>query len=494
LILAMFHLRYLAAELRRRRGRTILTALGLGVGVGLVITVTALSAGLDDAQDEILEPLTGVGTDMTVNRPISFDEGEATAGAEPGAGLSAKEQKQLEKENGGPGLDFSRMGDPGEKFETDRFISTDLSFPAKEAKRVAATQGVEGVSAALTVDVLHLEGKIPDTSGGPVIQAGAPPGGGEQGGQIGFEPLTVTGIDAAQSDLGLVKADQIVDGRFLRPADRGTAIVSQSYADENGLGVGDTVKVASRKFEIAGISSAPLGGTSSDVYVPLSTLQKLSDREGRVNQLQVRAASVDDVGSVASAIEDEFSGSEVTTASDVADRVSGSLVSAQNLSDTLGTALAIVALGAAVGLATLLTLSSVSKRTRELGTLKALGWRQWPVVRQVSAESLAQGLLGGAAGIVIGLAGSALIGALNITLEASAGAEAATVAGPGIAMRGPGDQVVSGTSTVVLGAPVDGGLIALAVVLAVAGGLVAGAIGGVRAARLRPAVALRSVE
>jgi ABC-type antimicrobial peptide transport system permease subunit len=490
----MFHLRYLVAELRRRRGRTILTALGLGVGVGLVITVTALSAGLDDAQDEILEPLTGVGTEMTVNRPISFDEGEATAGAGPDAGLSAKEQKQLEKENGDPGVAFDRLGDPGERFETDRFITTDLSFPAREANRVGATDGVDAVSAALTVSVLHLEGKVPDSSGGPVIQTGPPPSGGEAGGQIGFEPLTVTGIDAAQSDLGLVKADQIVDGRFLRASDRDSAIVSQSYADENDLGIGDEVKVASKEFRIAGISSAPLGGTSSDVYVPLETLQRLSDREGRVNQLQVRAANVDDVGSVARAIEDDFSGSEVTTASDVADRVSGSLVSAQNLSDTLGAALAIVALGAAVGLATLLTLSSVSKRTRELGTLKALGWRQWLVVRQVSAESLAQGLLGGAAGIVIGLAGSALIGALDITLEATAGAEASTTAGPVIAPGGPGDQVVSGTSTVVLGAPVDGALIALAVALAIAGGLVAGAIGGVRAARLSPAVALRSVE
>jgi ABC-type antimicrobial peptide transport system permease subunit len=489
----MFHLRYLAAELRRRRGRTILTALGLGVGVGLVITVTALSAGLDDAQDEILEPLTGVGTDMTVNRPISFDDGEASAGVGPGAGLSAKEQKQLEKENGGAGLDFSELGDPGEHFETDRFISTDLSFPAKESKRIAATEGVEAVSSALTVEVLHLEGEVPDTSEGPVIRTGPPPSG-EAGGEIGFDPLTVTGVDASQTDLGIVEADQIVDGRFLRSSERDAAIVSQAYADENGLGVGDDVKVGSKEFRIAGISSAPLGGTSSDVYVPLATLQKLSDREGRVNQLQVRAASVDDVDAVANAIEDEFGGSEVTTASDVADRVSGSLVSAQNLSDKLGAALAIVALGAAVGLATLLTLSSVSKRTRELGTLKALGWRQWLVVRQVSAESLAQGLLGGAAGILIGLGGSALIGALDITLEATAGAEQTVAGGPGMAIRGPGDQVVSGTSTVVLGAPVDGGLIALAVVLAVAGGLIAGTIGGIRAARLRPAVALRSVE
>ena len=41
----MFYLSYIASELRRRRGRTFLTALGLGVGVGLVVTVAALSDG-----------------------------------------------------------------------------------------------------------------------------------------------------------------------------------------------------------------------------------------------------------------------------------------------------------------------------------------------------------------------------------------------------------------------------------------------------------------
>ena len=59
----MFYTRYVLAELRRRRGRTILTALGLGVGVALVVAVTSLSQGLSNAQDEVLEPLTGVGTE-----------------------------------------------------------------------------------------------------------------------------------------------------------------------------------------------------------------------------------------------------------------------------------------------------------------------------------------------------------------------------------------------------------------------------------------------
>ena len=68
----MFYLRYIASELRRRKGRTFLVALGLGVGVAFVIAVNALSNGLDTAQAQVLRPLTGLGTDMSVTRPLNI--------------------------------------------------------------------------------------------------------------------------------------------------------------------------------------------------------------------------------------------------------------------------------------------------------------------------------------------------------------------------------------------------------------------------------------
>ncbi len=224
----------------------------------------------------------------------------------------------------------------------------------------------------------------------------------------------------------------------------------------------------------------------------LGRLQKLSDREGRVNNLEVRATNVDSVATVASSISSDFKGAEVTTASELADSVSGSLVDAKNLSSSLGTALALVSLLGAFAIAGLLTLSAVNKRTRELGTLKALGWRRSRVIGQITGESVAQGLLGGAVGALIGVGAAALIGSLGISLEATAQA-AAGVAGFG-PPGAPGGAADAASTTVQLGAPVDVGLIAAAIGLAVLGGLIAGAIGGARAARLRPAEALRSVE
>ena len=113
----------------------------------------------------------------------------------------------------------------------------------------------------------------------------------------------------------------------------------------------------------------------------------------------VRAKSGTSVGGVQQEIQKLYPNAQVASAKDVADQISGSLVNASNLSHRLGVALSILAAVAAFLLAALLTLASVNKRVRELGTLKALGWSKGLVVRQVVGESLAQGVAGGLLGV-----------------------------------------------------------------------------------------------
>ena len=148
-------------------------------------------------------------------------------------------------------------------------------------------------------------------------------------------------------------------------------------------------------------------------------------------------------------------------------------------------------------IASLLTLSSVAKRIREFGTLKALGWSQWLIVRQVTGESLFQGLLGGAIGVCLGIAGAAAIAALSPSLTATV-SNGAQQAGGFFGGGGPGPfgqgQVAAQATEVALGAPVSVTLVVAAVGLAVLGGLIAGAVGSLRASRLRPADALRHID
>jgi len=184
----------------------------------------------------------------------------------------------------------------------------------------------------------------------------------------------------------------------------------------------------------------------------------------------------------------------VTTADDLASQVSGSLASASNLSGNLGTWLSASALIAAFAVARLLTISAVGRRIREFGTLKALGWRTRRVVGQVMGEAVVQGILGGILGIGLGVGGTFLVSRLLPSLKATVGA-----AGTGSAVTAPGPigqalQAASHTVTVPLRALLSASLFALAIGLALAGGVLAGLLGGWRAARLRPAEALRRVE
>jgi len=57
----------------------------------------------------------------------------------------------------------------------------------------------------------------------------------------------------------------------------------------------------------------------------------------------------------------------------------------------------------------------------------------------------------------------------------------------------PGGETVAATSELVLQAPLTIGVVLIAVGLAILGGVLAGGVGGWRAARLRPAEALRTI-
>lgn len=490
----MFYFRYLGAELRRRPGRTALTALGLAVGVGLVVTVGALSKGLEAAQDEVLEPLTGVGTDLSVSRPIAVPNDSAGGGSgDPFSRLSAEDRRQLQRENREHNRQFNlgELGKPGERFSSDSFLSTKLSFPASELAGIRALDGAEDAAATLTLSAVHVEGEVPEGGAPPAAGAHA---GGAFGGAGGFEldNLSVSGIDVRKPALAMVTPDQITTGRYLSRTPRqarGEAVLDLAYARQKGIGVGEEIEVGGKRFEVVGLASAPLGGDASNVFVELGRLQELSGREGRINGVRVRATSSRAVAGLAGEIEGRIEGAAVVTAADLADRVGGSLDDAENLSSKLGTALAVVAVLAAFLITTLLTLSSVQKRIRELGTLKALGWRQRLVVRQITGESLVQGALGGLLGAAIGILAAGIVEAIGPRLQASVERQPSAGFGP----FGQGN-VTAGSTEVVLGAPVDVELLALGIGLALVGGLLAGAAGGLRAARLRPAEALRSAE
>ncbi|MEV0918175.1 ABC transporter permease [Streptomyces sp. NPDC049967] len=483
---------YLRRELRRRRKAALVVASGLGLGIALVIIVSSVSSGMGKAQDKVLESLYGLGTDMTVTK----------AAAAPGSGTERPRFEFDAKENG----DDSTQS-------TDRVMVQGFqTLAATTVDKVGKQDGVADAVGGLSMTVMKVDGQFKrgefkqdggtsQGGGRGGFGGGGQPQGEVKGGGASFDvnSYTVYGTDVTKQDLGPLTSSKITSGRTFTSTETNgkVAVVDAAYAKEKKLTVGKTVTVHGTKFTIVGVSAADSGDAAANLYIPLQQAQTLADAKDKVTTVYVKAADSQQIDGVKTAIQKNITGTTVTTSADLADTVSGSLSTASDLASSVGKWLSIAVLIAAFLVAGLLTSSAVSRRVREFGTLKALGWKSGRVTRQVVGEALVNGLMGGVLGIAVGLAGAYVVTAVSPTLTAQLGASGGGGGGFRGGMTGgggPGRQSAAKSLDIALTAPVSLSIILIAVALAVAGGLIAGAFGGWRASRLRPADALRRVE
>jgi putative ABC transport system permease protein len=509
---------YLWRELRRRARQAIFIAIGLALGIGLVITVTAAAAGVKNAQAGVLHSLYGVGTDITVTKTPTVGSGGPT-----GFGFNFRSGT-------------TKAPAAGTKIDTETLRSTAYgTIASSSVTTIGDMKDVAAAAGGLLLDDNKITGTMPainfnSGSGGFGGAGGGSGGTGGTGGGQSFRTsfkqssFTVDGVDIAAGELGPLSTGKLTSGATFTSADASAhdLVVDSNYATQNKITVGSTLVVDKVNFKVIGIVSEPSGDDLADVYIPLGVAQSLSSLKSDVNTIYVAATSGTDIDSVASAIGKDLPSATVTDQNTLASQVTGSISSAASLANNLGKWLAVAVLIAAFLLAVLLTMSAVSRRIREFGTLKALGWKSRRVVFQVMGESIAIGIVGGAIGVGLGFLGASLVEKFSKPLTASLGSTTGSATpggvrqftgGGGFGGGGGGGFGGSGgtggtggfrgafghaantipTVTEHLTAPVTIGAVLAAVVLAVLGGLIAGSFGGWRAARLRPAAALSKV-
>ena len=500
---------YLRRELAGRRRQTAIIAIGMALAIALVIIVNSVAAGVKTAQASVLESVYGVGTDITVTQtPTPPAEGE-----------------QGDRGRFQFGAGDGTTSDDGTTAVSQSRLSAGFGSSTFDASALDTVAGIDDVAAAsgtLALTNTTFNGEMPQfnqngggqTDGAPTDQGAAPPQGGADGaGGSAFDvdSFTVLGLDPAADAIGPLSAVALADGRTLDTGDSGkdVAVLDADYATSAELAVGGTINIGGTDFEVVGTvtSNSADAASASNVYIPLDVAQTLSGEDGNISTIYVQAASSTDIAQVQADIEKALPDATVSTQADLASSVSGSLGTASDLVANLGLWLSVAVLIAAFLIAILFTISGVTRRTREFGTLKAIGWSNPRIVGQVAGESLVQGLIGGALGVVIGVVGITIINIIAPTLSGSASTGGIGAAGAGGAGGGPGGAAAGGgrsfggpmaaatqaTTDIVLNAPLTLSVIVIAVGLAVLGGLLAGAFGGWRAARLRPAEALRSV-
>ena len=456
-----FFVTYLLRGLRGRVRQVVIVAVGLAVGVAALVTLTAASTGVSGAQAAVLHSLYGVGTDISVT----------SAASSGGSGSSGSSQGMITRADAGK--DFFRLP---------------LGLGLLDSAALATISKMSGV--AEVAGGLGLS----ETRAGPAPASGGPPS---------LTSTSIDGVDVAHLKLGPYAAGTITSGRSFTAADAeaDVAVVDAGYAAAHHLRVGSTITIAKTQFNVIGIISQPAASNPTNVFIPLGRAQAIAaygDQRtlaGKLTAIYVSAASASGVPAVHSKIAALLPGATVTSSGDLASKVSGSLASATKLATDLGRWLAAAMLLAAFALAGLLTTAAVRRRVREFGTLKALGWRTRRIVAQIMAESLVTGVAGAAVGIGLGFVGAALIEAIAPTLTATVALNPGSAPPQGALINGGSLKTLTlpggvHTISVQLHATVGATTILLAVVLAIGGAVLAGALGSWRAARLRPAHAL----
>jgi putative ABC transport system permease protein len=189
---------------------------------------------------------------------------------------------------------------------------------------------------------------------------------------------------------------RIVAGRMFVPGRNEVIVGRGALAQFGDVELGRDVVWGSQSWRVVGVFEAGGSVSESEVWADLTVLQGVYRRGNSVQVVRARLLSPESLGAVKDwlAADPRVNASVRTEREFYADQ-SRVLIT---LIRYVGGAIAVL-MGVGAVFAALNTMySAVSSRTREIATLRALGFGAAPVVASVLIEALVLGLLGGVAG------------------------------------------------------------------------------------------------
>lgn len=289
--------------------------------------------------------------------------------------------------------------------------------------------------------------------------------------------LTICGVnfDSLATETNVVSSNMLVEGNYSNIYDSGAILVDSVFADLTKLEIDDKITAFDRNFNVVGIVNPSLYSRPAgiaDMYAPLTVVQEIAKFYGGlynfavrdINVVLVEISSEGDSAQI-SAVEHSVLGTIESYGGEA-----GAIVGYQcgvaarkvvPITQDSALAISVVLLVSVTFFALKSQFASVVERTKEIGILKAIGWTDSDIMKQVFLESLLQSLAGGIIGVGVGYLVTFLIPQLGL---------------------------VSTQNLVLTISPF---LVLLALLLSISGGALAGIIPAWRAAKLQPAEALR---
>ena len=243
-----------------------------------------------------------------------------------------------------------------------------------------------------------------------------------RGGLEVTQSVVLYGLPAAQGISAVFPTTTAAQGRALTPADEGAgvAVAGAKAAQNLRLEVGSTLNLNRRnQVKVIGVLAPESGLVDNFIFIPLGTLQRSEGAAGRVSLVAVKLDNPRDARRVADVLSERLD-LEAGTQSDFLSFIDRALI----ISDAVRFGISLIALIVG-GLAVANTvMMGVFERTREFGTLRAIGARPSFVRSLVLTESLLLSLVGGVGGVLLGLAG---IAGVNLYTQQLAGIDAAAL-------------------------------------------------------------------
>ncbi len=207
-----------------------------------------------------------------------------------------------------------------------------------------------------------------------------------------------------------VERFKIIQGHALgagRSSVRGSheIVLGKQAAEALKLTVGDALRLTGGTFRVVGIYETGSGFEDAASLISLADAQQLLQKHRQVGAVQIKLKDARQIERVRTRLERQYPRLNVSASSDVADQQ-------QMVGMMQGFAWGIAFLAVVIGGIgmTNTVMMSTFERTREIGTLRAMGWGRLRVLAMVMGESIGLGLVGGLVGCA---AGAALIGPMT---------------------------------------------------------------------------------
>jgi ABC-type antimicrobial peptide transport system permease subunit len=294
---------------------------------------------------------------------------------------------------------------------------------------------------------------------------------------------TIMGVDLTQPSLGPVKAKEwLKEGRF--PQQEGEVVLEKHYAKFQHSRLGSAMNIGGRPFTVVGLLEIKEGAqiASSNIYLPLADAQKLlPEGANGVNIVYLRLSNPSLLSQVKTQIAKAVAGVSVTSSDSFLELMGG----VSKISDQYSLLVSLIALAGAVFLIIKTMLGNLVARSSEIGILKAVGWTERDVQKQLMGEALLQSFAGGLVGLIAGYSISYVLGFLSIPVSTPWEINLM----PAFAR----DAETAAAVAVRLPVSVSAGLTAAALALSLAAGALASSFMGRRTSRMKPVDILRKL-